>query len=74
MDKRTDINNASCSFLEEQPLHASAIISGEASVASTVCASPTMFFAISPVPAASSSTVLFVTTGRISRYSASYAA
>ena len=56
------------------PACASAIISAEASVASMCAAAFTMCFAISPVPVASSSTVLAFTTGRISAYISSYAA
>ena len=47
-----------CSFAERLSRLASAIISAEASVASICAAAFTMCFAISPVPLASSSTVL----------------
>ena len=53
---------------------ASAIISGEASVASMCAAAFTMCFAINPVPVASSNTVFAFTTGRMSSYISSYAA
>lgn len=62
--------NISCtekySFAERLLRFASLIISSEESVASICFAVPTIFFAISPVPVASSRTVFPLTTGRIS--------
>ena len=63
-----------CSFAERLSRLASTIISAEASVASMCAAAFTMFFAISPVPVASSSTVFAFTTVRMCAHISSYAA
>ena len=65
------ILHGKCSLAEQLSRFASAIISGDASVASIWTALFTMFFAISPVPVASSSTALCRTAGRSSSYSRS---